>query len=163
MAATYTPIASITLGATTSSVTFSSIPQTYTDLVIITSGTSSGGAQMTVRFNGATSTYTSVMMSGNGSATDSRRITGLTYIQLGYHDYFTTGQSNAITQINNYANTTTFKTVINRTDNAAVGTGLSVGLWQSTSAITTIDLLPLNSTWVAGSTFNLYGILAGNA
>jgi hypothetical protein len=163
MAATYTPISSITLGATVSFVTFGSIPQTYTDLVIITSGTSSGGAQMTARFNSATSTYNSVIMSGNGSATDSRRITGLTYIQLGYHDYFTTSQSNSITQINNYSNTTTFKTVINRTNNAAVGTGLSLGLWQSTAAITTIDLLPLNSTWVSGTTFNLYGIQAGNA
>jgi hypothetical protein len=163
MAATYTPISSITLGSTISSVTFSSIPQTYTDLIIITRGTSGGGAQMTIRFNGATSTYTTITMSGNGSSTHSGRFTGLSYLQLGYHDYFNSSESNAITHIMNYANTTTAKNVLNRTNNGSLGVGLSVGTWQNTSAITTIEILPLNSTWVSGTTFNLYGILAGNA
>jgi hypothetical protein len=163
MAATYTPIASVTLNATASSITFSSIPQTYTDLVIVTSGTSSGGAQITARFNGATTNYSSTNLSGNGSTTFSGVFTGLTYIQLGYHDYFTTGQANAITQIMNYANTTTNKNILNRTNNAAVGVGLSIGLWRSTAAITTIELLPLNSTWGSGTTFDLYGILGANA
>jgi hypothetical protein len=40
MAATYTPIASITLGATATSVTFSSIPSTYTDLILVMNGSS---------------------------------------------------------------------------------------------------------------------------
>jgi hypothetical protein len=163
MAATYTPIASITLNATVSSVTFNSIPQTYTDLVIVTSGTSTAGAQMTLRLNGATTNYSSNCLSGNGSSVDSRFITGLTYIQLGYHDYFTSSQSNATTHIMNYANTTTNKTVLNRTNNAAVGVGLSAGLYRSTAAITTIELLPLASTWVSGTTFNMYGILGANA
>lgn len=163
MAATYTPISSITLGTTVSSVTFTSVPQVYTDLVLITSGTSSGGAQMTLRINGATTNYSSTMLSGNGTSVDARSITGLSYIQLGYHDYFSASQTNAITHIINYTNTTTFKTVLNRTNNGSLGVGLSTGLYRSTAAITTFDVLPLNSTWVLGTTFNLYGILAGNA
>ena len=160
MPATYEPIQTQTVGTAVSSVTFSSIPQTYTDLVLVTSGTSSGGAQMTLRINGATTNYSSNCLSGNGSSVDSRFITGLTYIQLGYHDYFTSSQSNAITHIMNYTNTTTFKTVLNRTNNAAVGVGLSAGLYRSTAAITTFDALPLLANWSVGTVFTLYGIKA---
>ena len=115
---------------------------------------------MTLRINGATTNYSSNCLSGNGSSVDSRFITGLTYIQLGYHDYFTSSQSNAITHIMNYTNTTTFKTVLNRTNNAAVGVGLSAGLYRSTAAITTFDALPLLANWSVGTVFTLYGIKA---
>jgi hypothetical protein len=160
MPKTYEPISTQTVASAVASVTFGSIPQTYTDLVLITSGTSTGGAQMTLRLNGATSGYESVVLSGNGSSADGRRITGLTYIQLGYHDYFTGSQTVAITQINNYTNTNTHKTVLNRTSNAPVGVGFSVGLYANTSAITTFDALPLASTWATGTVFTLYGIKA---
>jgi hypothetical protein len=100
------------------------------------------------------------MVSGNGSSADGRRITSLTYIQLGYHDYFTSGQTVAITQINNYTNTNTHKTILNRTSNAAVGVGFSVGLYASTSTITTFDALPLLANWAVGTVFTLYGIKA---
>jgi hypothetical protein len=160
MPKTYEPIQTQTVTSAVASVTFSSIPQTYTDLVLVTSGTSGGGAQMTLRINGATTNYSSTTLSGNGSATDSRKITALTYIQLGYHDYFTSSQSNAITHIMNYSNATTYKTVLNRTNNGVVGVGLSVGLYRSTAAITTFDALPLNTTWSSGCTLTLYGIKA---
>jgi hypothetical protein len=160
MPKTYEPIQTQTVGTAVASVTFSSIPQTYTDLILVTSGTSTAGAQMTLRMNGATTNYSSIVLSGTGSSVDSRNITGLTFIQLGYNDYFTSSQTNAITQIMNYTNTTTFKSVLNRTNNAAVGVGYSVGLYRSTSAITTFDALPINTTWAVGTIFTLYGIKA---
>lgn len=160
MPKTYEPIATQTVGTAVSSVTFSSIPQTYTDLVLITSGTSTGAAQMTLRFNSATTNYSTVVMSGNGTATDARRISGLTYLQLGYHDYFSSSQSNALTYIMNYISTTNKKTVLNRTSNGSLGVGLSVGMWSDISAITTVDVLPLASTWATGTVITLYGIKA---
>ena len=160
MPKTYEPIQTQTVGTAVASVTFTSIPQTYTDLVLVTSGTSTGAAQITLKINSATTNYSSVNLSSNGSSAFSGTFTGLTYIQLGYHDYFSGSQSNAITHIMNYTNTTTFKTVLNRTSNGVVGVGLSVGLYRSTSAITIIDALPLGSTWATGTVLTLYGIKA---
>jgi hypothetical protein len=163
MAATYTPIASITLGADASSVTFSSIPQTYTDLVLVTTGTSTSSQQICLRFNDATTNYSSTILSGTGSAARSVRYTDLTYMFFGYDAYFTSGQANSISHIMNYSNTTTFKTVLDRSNNAATGTGLSVGLSRSTSAVTKIEVVANTGSWGSGTTFNLYGIQAGNA
>lgn len=164
MAATYTPITSLTLSATTSSVTFSSIPQTYTDLVLVTAGTATGSSQLMMQFNGVTSTlYSATILSGNGAAATSVRYSNASSMQLGYDDYFTSGQTVAITHINNYSNATTNKFALNRTSNASVGVGLSVGLLRSTSAVTSITAFPLGSSWGSGTTFNLYGILGANA
>jgi hypothetical protein len=159
---TYEPIASTTLTATTSSITFSSIPQTYTDLVLVTAGTSTGSSQLMMTFNGVTTGYSSTHLSGTGSAISAVRYSNATSMQLGYDDYFTGGQTVAISHIMNYANTTTFKNVISRTSNAAIGVGISIGLSRSTSATTTINVFPLGSSWASGCTFNLYGIRAGN-
>jgi hypothetical protein len=61
----------------------------------------------------------------------------------------------------NYANTTTYKTVLTRANAAASGVDASVGLWGSTAAITSITFdLPLVRTISTGSTFTLYGIKA---
>ena len=162
MAKTYEAIASQTLGTTTATVTFSTIPQTYTDLVLITQGTSTGNSQLMMRFNGvSTTTYSATTVGGNGSSTATVRFTNANAMQLGYHDYFTSAsQGNAISHINNYTNASTFKTVISRMNNAATGTGLSVGLSRNTAAITSITVFPLGSSWASGTTFSLYGIKA---
>ena len=62
----------------------------------------------------------------------------------------------------NYANTTTYKTAITRTTKAEGSTEASVGLWPNTAAISTVtvELSGSGNTFVAGSTFTLYGITA---
>lgn len=161
MEKTYTPIASQTLGTTTATVTFSTIPQTYTDLVLIIQGTTTGNSQLMMQFNGvSTSTYSATNLGGTGSATSSTRFSNATSMQLGYNDYFQSSQSNSITHINNYTNTITNKSAISRTSNAAIGVGLSAGLSRSTSAVSSITVFPLGSSWASGTTFSLYGIKA---
>jgi hypothetical protein len=64
----------------------------------------------------------------------------------------------------NYSNSTTYKTVLGRSNRASSDTAADVGLWRSTSAITRIDLamggsFPTNN-FASGSTFTLYGIAA---
>jgi hypothetical protein len=59
----------------------------------------------------------------------------------------------------NYANSTTYKSVISRMNDTATGVGTSAGLWSSTAAITSITVLPAASSWAATTTFTLYGIL----
>jgi anti-sigma-K factor RskA len=60
----------------------------------------------------------------------------------------------------NYSNTTTFKTAINRADNANRGMDAIVNLWRSTSAITSIKLYFSSGNIASGAIATLYGIKA---
>jgi len=164
MAATYTPIASITLGAATSSVTFSSIPGTYTDLVLVYNGTS-GISNLPVRFNSDTgSNYSYTRMYGDGSGTASDRESNLNYA---VYAIGSSAQTLATMYINNYSNTTTNKTLLGKSGYTATGyVSMFASLWRSTAAITSITLYGNTSfatNFSVGSTFNLYGILGANA
>jgi hypothetical protein len=165
MPSTYEPIATQTLGSAASSVTFSSIPSTYTDLILIIQAKSASGNNAYVRFGNGTidtgSNYSYTGVAGYSSSTYSDRYTNQTRIQL---SYFATIVNNfnyiSTTHIQNYANTTTNKTILVRHNQAAEGTGATVGLWRSTAAINTIDINRSNVDFDAGSTFTLYGIKA---
>jgi len=162
MAATYTPIASITLGAAAASVTFSSIPQTYTDLVCVVSAKAASTAfDLYLQFNGDTgNNYSWTALSGTGSAASSTRNSNGPAIQLDNQGSVRTGDFTAnIVHIMNYSNSTTNKTVLARA-NSSTGVDLNVGLWRNTAAITSATLY-INS-FAVGSTFNLYGILGSN-
>ena len=172
MAATYTPIASITLGATALSVTFSSIPQTYTDLIIIVNAKNTNNSESTkscfLRFNGdSTSLYSYTWIDGNGSSASSNRDSGANRAYYGEivnsYNVNASNFSQFNININNYSNTTTHKTFLSRSSNLFYPS-LVCGLYRSTSAITSVQLLIQDTDqFVVGSTFNLYGIQAGNA
>lgn len=162
MAATYTPIASITLEAAAASVTFSSIPQTYTDLVIVSQMKLTTNTRAVImRFNNDSgSNYSLTRVYGNGSTATSDRFT----IQDGIDSAFVSTSNWNIMRhnIQNYSNSTTYKTTLGRWDDSAAYTVLQCGLWRNTNAITSMSLT-VTDTFVAGSTFNLYGILGANA
>lgn len=170
---TYTLIASNTLGSAASSVTFSSIPGTYTDLVLVITGI---GATSTtfpwMRFNSlSTNIYSDTYLYGSGSAAGSGRRTAQSrgyvaeYVELG-----TTQVTNTIVHIMDYSNSTTNKTYLARNNNPStgtyVGTEAVVGMVQLTSAITSITVgtasVGTDYNFASGSTFKLYGIEAGN-
>lgn len=160
---TYTKIASTTLGSAASSVTLSSIPSTYTDLVVVVSAKTTSAAQnLLMRVNSDSGTnYSTTLVTGSGTATGSARTSNATQGALDNYGYADTANHN-ITTINlmNYANTSVNKTWLSRANNAANGTTALVGLWRSTSAINAIEIYIAANTFVAGSTFNLYGIAA---
>lgn len=160
MTATYDKIATYTVPSATSSYTFSSIPGTYTDLVLIIGGTGSGDASIQIRFNGDTgSNYSTTFLYGTGSSAVSGRASNQTYIQ-GMARINTTGGSGVI-NVQNYSNTTTNKTVVGKGGGAASLVIMSVGLWRSTSAITSMTLFPEGSnTFSTGAVLTLYGIKA---
>jgi hypothetical protein len=163
MAATYTPIASITLGANTSSVTFSSIPSTYTDLVLIisTKNTSTGNYILT-RFNSDSGTnYSQTRLVGNGTSASSARNSNDDSFAVMYQTN-TTDPGICVMNILNYSNTTTNKTALSRDNFTADTTFLRVGMWRNTAAITTISLTINGGNFDTSSTFNLYGIKAGS-
>ena len=164
---TYTPITSTTLGSAASYIEFTSISGSYTDLIlVINRGSTANDAGGTLQFNSDTgSNYSSTYLQGNGSTARSGREGVHTYINTG--SYITTGTSittNTIVHLQNYSNTTTYKTVLYRTNNAGtgatyLGTEAGVGLWRSTSAITSVKYNCDGSTFLSGTTATLYGIL----
>lgn len=164
MAATYEPIATTTLTSNTT-ITFTSIPNTYTDLVLILQGTRTQSSNTYIQVgNGSIDTnsnYSLTFVRGNGSAASSGRNQNLSngsYIDYAPDD---TTISTQIVQFMNYANTTTYKTFLNRTNNSAGEVGAGVNLWRSTSAINTIKIWTAGSgTLSSGYTATLYGIKA---
>lgn len=160
---TYESIATQTLGSAVNQVTFSSIPSTYTDLVVVQNGTfTSAAGDAFIRFNSDTgSNYSMTWLTGNGTASGSGRETSQTRMIIDINGYPTTGVSTRILQINNYSNTTTNKTVLARSNNAATGVDAIVGLWRSTAAISTIDLYAwTTNSFSIGTVLSLYGIKA---
>lgn len=159
MAITYEPIATTTLSSAAATVTFSSISGSYTDLVLITTGTQDTDDTCGIRFNADSgANYSATRMSGNGTAVSSSRWTDITsaYFAVRY-----TTQNNAILQIQNYSNNNTYKTFLSRANNAGNLVNAWVGLWRNTAAITSITLTGFGSSnFASGSTFTLYGIKA---
>jgi hypothetical protein len=157
---TYTPLATTTLGSAAASVTFSSISGSYTDLVIVVSGATTAGANnCRFYYNGDNTSglYSRTTITGNGTSALSSRGTGSNYA---YAANASTTQSPNIINVMNYSNATTFKTAISKGGAADDATTSRVNLWRNTNAITSITVDTDGSTWVAGSTFTLYGIVA---
>lgn len=168
MPTTYEPIATTTLGSSSAGITFSSIPQTYTDLVIVCVGTiATNGNSVVVEINGNTNQLGSfTLLGGNGSSAFSARTNNRSYVSAGWNVGFSNTEI-CTTTINffNYTNTTTFKATLARATNAIgsslPGAELDASLWRSTSAITSLQVFTggggnLNAGFIA----TLYGIKA---
>lgn len=180
---TYTPIESYTVsGSSTTAITFGSgntLPQTYTDLVIIIQGiqdSSYSARNMAIRFNGDTgSNYSSVQILNTSSGADANL--GSAYGPLINSSSNTTSGvfATGIINVQNYASNNMYKTILCEGGSAAeftsggsnvgVYTGTNTALWRNTAPITQITLYASNTSgagsganWLAGSTVTVYGI-----
>jgi hypothetical protein len=168
MPKTYEPIATTTLGTAASSVTFSSIPSTYTDLILVVNGSSTSGTNARLQIgNGSVDTgsnYSTTPLEGSGSAVFSSRVTNAAFFQVNNYSQFApspTHNTTEIIQIMNYSNTTTFKTIMDRSNLAQTGVSTMVGLWRNTTSINILTYYCANATtFEAGFTATLYGIKA---
>ena len=165
MAVTYEPIASQTLGSAAATVTFSSIPGTYTDLVLVSTMKATTGTAPSIFFRvGASSidtgnNYSWTRVGGTGSTTFSDRTsTDPTIIYSAESN--ATAECVNIWHLMSYANTNVYKTIMLNATNPNVNVTRVVGLWRSASAITTVQVIQNATTFVSGSTFALYGIKA---
>lgn len=169
---TYTLINSTTLTTTTTSVTFSSIPGTYTDLVLVMNcWQPSSTGELQIQFNSDTGTnYSYTRVEGNHNGAESLRSSNNTKLFVGA---LSTSSYPTVSIVNilDYANTTTYKSSLIRqncpftTASFPTNAGAVVGLWRNTAAITSIVIDQFNSgdaNFASGSTFKLYGIEAGN-
>jgi len=176
---TYEAIATQTLVATAATVTFSSIPSTYTDLILVANNVvstrTSSQDLVTVQFNLDTGTnYSAIELDGSSGGASSTRWTNEISAIMGF---VSDGNSTAnpslfpsqfTLQIQNYSNSTTYKTLLSRygenTSNITyTRTGAHVGLWRSNTAINTITLGLYYASYAAGSSFSLYGVKAASA
>jgi hypothetical protein len=159
---TYTPIATTTLGSTNTSVTFNSFSG-YTDLVLVFSvKAATANLNTGIRFNSDSgSNYNSTSLEGNGSTTRSQVFNSADFIRTDSYSFVPTDSfSVKIVNIENYANSTTYKTALTRSNTASAGVDAFVGMWRNTNAITAIEVYARNDTFAIGSTFTLYGIAA---
>jgi hypothetical protein len=157
---TYTPLATVTLGSTASSVTFSSIPATYRDLIVVCEFVPSGSFFDTgLRFNADGGTnYSFVEASGSGSGSGNSNSAPRSQAIFLYTE--ATNRWAVIAQIMDYSATDKHKTVLSRATAGAEITIMTANRWANTAAITSVQVRPDASTFASGSTFSLYGVIA---
>lgn len=167
MAVTYIKIASVTVGVLgAATIEFTSIPGTYTDLLLLSStrdGTTvDNNTEFKVKFNNSATSYSNKYIQGNGSAASSGTY-GTTFLYTGESDASTatinTFGSSSI-YIPNYAgsNNKSLSSELTSEENTSVSFAtLTAGLWSNSSAITSIQIT-CNGTWAQYSTATLYGI-----
>jgi hypothetical protein len=158
----YIALATTTLSSSATSVTFSSIPGNYRDLILVyTAVTDANNRDIRVRCNGvSTQSYPTVIMVGNGSSSfGEARTTDTGFV---FH-YFADSSANAnqvpvITQFMDYSATDKHKTVLARANNSGVGVNGTAGRFTSTNAITSVSIHADSGTLASGFTAALYGI-----
>jgi hypothetical protein len=163
--ATYTPLATVTLASSAASVTFSSIPATYRDLIlVIQSGAVGNDSNVRLRFNGDTgSNYSYVRMYGTGSGSGSSDSTTSTGFQAARQTANNVGGFGmGVVNIMDYSATDKHKTALVRSGLASEITMAHAARWANTAAVTSITLLgfELGTNFLAGSRFDLYGVIA---
>jgi hypothetical protein len=148
-------IQEVSVSSSVTSVTFSSIPQTYKHLklAIYLNSAEAGGAALSARFNGdSAADYSWVQLSGSGSSSGS----GVTQAFIGLAS---TGVSTNDVFIPGYTNTTTLKRGSATSYDGVVGVYITGFSWSSTAAITSVQIFTQTSANIlAGSVFSLYGI-----
>lgn len=161
MPSTYTPIATQTLGSAAASVTFSSIPQTYTDLIFVVTVPAGHNTGSGIQLNSDTAystNYSRTVLTGNGTTASSFRNNGSSNPTANHDLGALRPNGNLIFQLMNYSNTTTNKTILSRSNGASNDLAAVVMLWQSTSAISSFVFTTDGGNLSAGMTFTLYGV-----
>jgi hypothetical protein len=162
MANTYTLISSNTVGSGgVASVTFSSIPDTYTDLKLSYSMRNTA-FWSSISFNGSSASFSSRWLNGSGTAVNSSTRTDNTEFVLGELSTYTANTfTNGDIYIPNYAgaNNKSFSIdAVNENNATTAYQHFGAGLRSNTAAITSITITPSAGNILEYSTFYLYGI-----
>lgn len=167
MPATFEPIATTLLTSATNTITFSSIPATYTDLYIVFSSLSDTNNTQRIRFNGDTAAnywlryfYGTYAGSVDGSTTNADSIYTISAIT----GASTTKPGTAVVHVLNYRRTDRLKTVLQTFGQAATSSvgdaTFLVATWNNTNAINSISFTRTGGNYNAGTTATIYGITA---
>ena len=162
-------IESKTLGTAAASIEFTSIPQTYTDLLVLLSlrmARATTGGNVNMKINTLTTGLTKRMLIGSGSAVSSDGSSGnpLFYANAANQTANTFG--NVSMYFPNYAGSTNKSFSIDAVDESNATESyqeITANLWSNTAAITSLSWEDAGgSNWVIGTTVSLYGITKGS-
>jgi hypothetical protein len=164
---TYTALATVTLGTAAASVTFSSIPATYRDLILVVSDLSATASNtLYARLNGDTGTnYSNVVALGDStgvvSLSSASNSNGL-FMGAGYQGLPTSGSSQSILQIMDYSATDKHKTGLSRYGSAGKSeVDMGASRWANTAAVTSLVVrIAPSGSFNSGTSFSLYGVIA---
>lgn len=157
-------ISSVTVGAGgAASINFTSIPGTYTDLVLVLSPrATSTTASITIAFNGSTASFTGRYLQGNAaSATSTTSTTFIGTSSISTDTASTFGSLQLL--IPNYAgsaNKTFLVDTVSENNGTTAYAQIFGGMWSNTAAITEVTLSLAN--FAQYSSASLYGILKGS-
>jgi len=166
----YESIATATGTGSSGTISFTSIPSTYTHLQVRILGRSDAaflGGRATLRMNNDSgANYASHVLTGIGTgagvaAAGNASATSIDYIYIVGASATANIMSAGVIDIHDYASTTKNKTVriLSGEDRNSVGrVGVASGLWQSTTAVNRLDIITTSGNWTTASTFALYGI-----
>ena len=158
MPATYDKIATTTF-TTNGSLSFTSIPSSYTDLKLILVGTLATTGGLSFRYNNdSTALYSFLTLTGSGTAASSGAAASQTELAASNNNFYSTPPQLITIDIFSYAGST-FKTCLIEDTQDRNGNGTlerQVGLYRSTTAISRIDF---QGTLATGTMATLYGIL----
>lgn len=163
MATTYEPIATATGNGSSSSITFSSIPQTYTDLIVSVVFQSTSGDYIDFQLNNDTSgSYSFTQLYGAGGSPGGAANTNQTAVI--WESTPTSPEiANSTIHFLDYSNSTTYKPFLIRSNITTGNTVRSIsGLWRNTSAISTLKIYTNGggTPWTSATKITLYGIKA---
>lgn len=160
---TYIKIASQTLSAGATTISFTNIPQNYTDLILVADCRYTSSTNWYLRLNNSsTSLYSKVSMYAYGSSASSAINSNQTESYINVANGSSSDPNNFVISFQNYSNTNIFKTYLIRENMPTQAVSATNGLWRSTAPITQIDLTLYQSS-TSGATFNLYGIEAASS
>jgi len=156
---TYIPLATVTLGTAAASVTFSSIPATYRDLVVVVNGSLASGSSLYYTLNSDSgSNYSQVVAQGFSPTSSSS--TDTVMVPWSPNNIAANTRFLLTSQFMDYSATDKHKTALHRlngTSGASLFVAMSAARWANTAAVTTL-FVQANVNINVGSTFNLYGI-----
>lgn len=167
---TFDLISSTTTTGIVGSITFSSIPTTFTDLVIVTrhkhATLTSNSLGMVINGDTGAGNYSWTYFFDNGTTTSQGgRNINYTFFYPGW--FVTAGTTEgtvSVIHLNDYSNTTTYKAYVSRTNGYSSSTSypgveLNTGTWRSTAAVTSLQFL-IGGDFAADSVISLYGVRA---
>ena len=162
MAQAYQLIQAQTLTSTAATVTFSNIPQNYTDLILKVSARSDGADDYgQITFNGSSANFTRKFLIGTGSGFNNNSFSNNSFLTVNPSGYTTNTFATVEYYISNYTgsnNKSINLDAVTENNATAASAILQTVLWSNSAALTSISMNCNTGNFVSGSTFYLYGV-----